>query len=762
MKPTTALITFLLLLGVAYWTFLDSMPAYREDAGLPAAEFSTDRALQHVRRISEAPHAVGFPAHSAVREYLSGALREMGLEPRLQSGYTAGDWGNLSKAINIMARVPGTNPGKALVLLSHYDSNPHSSLGASDAGSGVATILEGLRAYLAGGAKPKNDLIILFTDAEELGLNGADLFVNQHPWARDAGLVLNFEARGSGGPSIMLIETNRGNARMIEAFSEAGTRFPVANSLYYSIYKILPNDTDLTVFREEGDIEGFNFAFIDDHYDYHTALDTYARLDRSTLAHQGSYLMPLLNYFSQADLSDLKSLDDHVYFNVPVLGMVFYPFEWIRPLLAFGILLFILILVYGFRIRRLSARQTVAGFLPMVISLLICGLAGYAAWPLLKELYPSYQDMLHGFTYNGHFYIGALTAACLGACFWVYSRFGNIPLRDLLVAPALLWLLLAGLVSHYLPGAAFFLLPVFGLMFAWMIHVAQEGPNPYLLTLLCIPAVWIFAPFVQMFPVGLGLKMLIGSTLLCALLFFLMLPLLGAYPRKGRFALAGAVVFAALFLGAHLNSGPAADRPKPTSLLYVRNLDKGESLWATYEKVPSEWTLAYLGEDPQPPGMAQLKTLSSKYRTGFSFTGPAPDKPIPAPDVEILTDTVVGDQRMVSLNISHNRKVNRLEVFTGNTPLSRASVNGIALTEYYLKNRRGGKLITHYISENDPTQLTLHFPPGRALELTLYEASNDLLTNPLFSIPDRPEDNLPMPFVLNDAVLLIKTVRFEP
>src|SRR5690606_24910060 len=104
---------------------------------------------------------------------------------------------------------------KALLLLAHYDSNPHSSLGASDDGSGVATILEGVRAFLSQGKVPKNDIIILFSDAEELGLNGADLFVNKHPWAKDVGLALNFEARGSGGPSYMLIETNGGNANLI-------------------------------------------------------------------------------------------------------------------------------------------------------------------------------------------------------------------------------------------------------------------------------------------------------------------------------------------------------------------------------------------------------------------------------------------------------------------------------------------------------------------------------------------------------------------
>jgi hypothetical protein len=45
---------------------------------------------------------------------------------------------------------------------------------------------------------------------QELGLNGAALFVTQHKWAKDIGLVLNFEARGSSGPSYMLMETNKG------------------------------------------------------------------------------------------------------------------------------------------------------------------------------------------------------------------------------------------------------------------------------------------------------------------------------------------------------------------------------------------------------------------------------------------------------------------------------------------------------------------------------------------------------------------------
>ena len=100
-------------------------------------------------------------------------------------------------------------------------------------------------------------------------------------------------------------------------------------------------------------------------------------------------------------------------------------------------------------------------------------------------------------------------------------------------------------------------------------------------------------------------------------------------------------------------------------------------------------------------------------------------------------------------------------MFTNDTPLKEATVNGIALSAYYLEHRRYGKLVTHYVSDNDATELLLRFPQASPLELTIYEASNDLLSNPLFSIPPRHENLLPMPFVLNDAVLQIKSLRFE-
>ncbi len=272
-------VALLLIILAIYSSFDALLPDKISTIETDSRSFSTERALTHVKAISQHPHYVGNDEHEVVRDYIVTQLKRLGLQPEIQEGFTISKWGNLTKAKNILARIEGSEEGKALLLLTHYDSHPHSSLGASDAGSGVATILEGIRAYIVEGKVPRNDIIILISDAEELGLNGADLFVNNHEWAKDVGLVLNFEARGSGGPSYMLIETNGGNSKLMNAFVKADVQFPVANSLAYSIYKMLPNDTDLTVFRRDGDIDGFNFAFIDDHYDYHSALDTYESLD---------------------------------------------------------------------------------------------------------------------------------------------------------------------------------------------------------------------------------------------------------------------------------------------------------------------------------------------------------------------------------------------------------------------------------------------------------------------------------------------------
>ena len=102
------------------------------------------------------------------------------------------------------------------------------------------------------GPPPTNDIVFLFTDAEEACLCGAEAFVSQDPLAADGGVALNFESRGTTGPAIMF-ETSPGNAAVVDVYG-AAVPYPVATSFAVEVYRILPNDTDFSPFRESGSV----------------------------------------------------------------------------------------------------------------------------------------------------------------------------------------------------------------------------------------------------------------------------------------------------------------------------------------------------------------------------------------------------------------------------------------------------------------------------------------------------------------------------
>ena len=523
LKRYAQLISVLILIGSVYIGFSSIRFSAQTDENNSLTEFSLDNALKHLKEISKEPHFTGSEGHENVRKYIVSELEKMGLEVEIQEQMAMDPkYRSTAKTKNILAKISGSEKGKSLLLMTHYDSEPHVSLGASDAGSGVATILEGVRAFLSTNKQVRNDIVICISDAEEIELLGAVAFVKHHRWAKNVGLALNFEARGSGGPSYMLIETNGGNKKLIDAFSQADPPYPLASSLLYSIYKLLPNDTDLTILREDGDINGFNFAFIGDHFDYHTAQDTFERMDKSSLQHHASYLMPALHYFSNSNLDQLNDSDDVVYFNFPLIGLIYYPFSWVVPLFYVSCLLFCGILILGFFKKRLSTRGILRGFIPCILSFLVTALVTIYGWKLALKIYPQYADILQGFTYNGYYYIIAFVSIAIACCFWIYQKFfQKIPSQDLLIAPLLIWILINGGFSFYLKGAGFFILPVLLLllMLAFLVYSKFSQKHLLFFTLLSAPILIIFAPLIKMFPVGLGLRMLVASAVLIVLLF---------------------------------------------------------------------------------------------------------------------------------------------------------------------------------------------------------------------------------------------------
>jgi len=741
------------------------MPQSGRDASTPNTEFSSDRALIPLKEISKAPHYVGTQEHERVREYLVDQFEDLGLEVTIQEGFVLNTkWKSLDRAKNIVTKIKGTTEGKALLLLSHYDSALTPSFGASDAGSGVVTILESVRAYLASGKTPKNDIIILITDAEELGLDGARLFVKEHPWAKDVGLVLNFEARGSGGPSNMIVETNGGNKNLIKAFIDADLKYPVASSLMYSVYKMLPNDTDSTVFREDGDIDSFFFAFIDDHYDYHSANDTFENMDRNTLQHQGEYLLPLIHYFSEADLSSLKAETDDVYVNVPILKMISYPFSWVTPLLIVAIALFVMLIFFGIYKRKLTGKSIAKSFIPFSLSLVLCGLIGYYGWKLLLVLYPHYSEIQHGFTYNGHTYIAFFVLLSLGIVFGIYKRFSkNQNTASLLIAPLTFWILINILVVIYLVGGAYFIIPVFfGLLSLWLL-IQYKKPNLLILALLGAPAIFFFAPLIEFFPIGLGLKMLVISSVFSVLLFGLLIPVFGFYKVKGILSYIFYLLAIGFFISAHLSSGFSSERQKPNSLIYYQDADKEEAYWATYDDILDDWTRGYLGESPMEASAFIENASGSKYNSGYSYAAEAPIKSIPQFEVELNRDTIIEKNRELAFTIIPKRHVNQISLYASEGVLFNSlSFNGKNMPfESDSQRIKSKELVRYFVSDNDSLKVEYSISKETAVTFTVMEYSYDLMEHPQFSIDKRSEDMMPKPFIITDAVIVKKRIVID-
>ncbi len=766
MKPNyTSTISFLLIVFTIYWSITSLLPSKISDLNTPKNEFSTERALLHLKEITKKPHYIGTAEHTKVKNYLIKELEKLGLQVETQNQIAINKkWRAAVKAQNIIARIKGTETGKAVVLLSHYDSAVHSSYGASDDGSGVVTILEGVRAFLETGKKPKNDIIILFVDAEEIGLLGAAAFVNHHAWAKDIGLVLNFEARGSGGPSYMLLETNGGNKELIQAFKKAKPKFPVANSLMYSIYKMLPNDTDLTVFREEGNLNGFNFAFIDDHFDYHTAQDTYENLDRNTLEQQGDYLVTMLNYFANNNLENLNATTDDVYFSFPKLGLITYPFSWIIFLFIFGAILFFGITFTGVQKMKLTTPAMFAGFKPFLGAMFVGVILAIFGWKLLKIIHPQYNDILHGFTYNGHLYIAAFVALTLGITFRFYQHyFKKYSAANLLVAPLFIWGVINLLIVIYLKGASFFIFPVYLALATLAMLLFSKRSRKFKIvisTFLALPTLIVFAPLIKMFPIGLGLKMLAVSTAFTVLLFGLLVPVIKKIrnTKKLSYLFLGIGILA--LITASFQSSYNKTRKKPTSLVYIVDADTNEAYFASYETTVNDYTKTYLGEDPTK-GSFNKNVLDSKYKTNYKLYKKTDVIPLKAPLIHKLKDTIVGTQRQIHLQIIPQRKTNRMEILANNVVyLNSFKVNGVTLPKGINTEFRKTLLSYYFTEQNEFLDLEFSLSVKEKLDLILYDTAYDLLTNQQLQVKPRTNNTIfPTPFVVNDATVIKKKIN---
>lgn len=296
MTARSILCCVLILAAALAWLAQRLPAALAEDA--PASVFSAARAMQTIEAIAQRPHPSGSAEARRVRDTLVERLRALALQDvHVQRAVVAQERRRSGTPLitgayvdNVVAVLPGTESASwAILLMAHYDTVPGSP-GAADDSLGVAAIIETVRALRDDAQRP-HDVIVLLTDAEEVGLLGAHAFFEQHPLAARVGFVINLEARGSRGRA-MMFETAVGNGPTVAAYATAA-RAPVANSLMGFVYRRMPNGTDFSVPAMRG-IPGMNLAITGGQFDYHAATATPAHLDRGSVQHMGDELLATL------------------------------------------------------------------------------------------------------------------------------------------------------------------------------------------------------------------------------------------------------------------------------------------------------------------------------------------------------------------------------------------------------------------------------------------------------------------------------------
>ncbi|GAA0852972.1 M20/M25/M40 family metallo-hydrolase [Aliiglaciecola litoralis] len=763
------LVTLIIVCSI-FATWLAQLPAEDEHFYIGTAPFSLKNTQSHIATIAQQAHYTGAKPHAGVRDYITNQLRQLGLQVEIQSELaTSSKYFVASKIHNIVAKLPNTASradGLGLALMSHYDSANVSARGASDAGHGVAIIIEAIRTLIESGVSRQNDIYVIITDAEEQGLLGAEAFIRDHRWAKHIGLTLNFEARGSGGVSYTLLETNTGNKALIDAFSQADVNYPAANSLMYSIYKMLPNDTDLTVFREQGNIKGFNFAFIDDHFDYHTEQDTLERLDTNTLNHQIDYLTALLPHFANYDLTSLNSESDQVYFNLASLGMIDYPFSWVIPMAVLATLIFIILCVVGLKRGSLTLKHLFIGLLPAGLSVGIAIFVGVGGWALLTWLYPQFNDIPQGFTYNGHSIIvsGILLTLSLGAWLyrWMMARFSKVSSASWYVAVVLIWLLINLGIALYLTGAGFFILVSFASLaiFALVIfNRSHSNLSAICITLLSIPTLVLLTPQIPVFVIGLGLSSLYIATTLSMLVLMTLLPLL--FVLKGvrsiqLFMLAGAVIS---LIGVVQTADYSADRKKPSSVNYVYDTQSDQAYLFSFNQRLDEFSLQFFEQVDR--SNEALKGIYPITRWRYPhYVKAVPALTLQATSYLVKRSSTVDGKQKVTLTAIPNRDLTSLQI-SSDRPIQIDSmrINDEAFTAQQTQPR-AGFVMRYVVTDREPVKIELVYSSDLPAQLRLIEASHDFPARwPKFI--GRAEHIMPTPFRPSDLTFISQPILFE-
>ncbi|HWE22457.1 MAG TPA: M20/M25/M40 family metallo-hydrolase, partial [Myxococcales bacterium] len=640
-------------------------------ADAPLTEFSAGRAREVLRGLvgDGQPHPTGSLAAGRVRQRIVSQLEQLGYAPEIQEKFACGAVRLCARVTNVLARLDGTGRGKAVLLSVHYDSVP-AGPGASDDGIGVAAALEVARALKAG-PQPKNPVFFLFNEGEEDDLLGAEAFTSSHPWTQQIGAVVNLEARGTTGPSLMF-ETSDESGWIVDLFARSAPR-PASNSIYYTIYKLLPNDTDLTVYKRRG-LSGLNFAFIGGESRYHTPRDDFAHASAASLQHHGDNALAMVHSLAQADLES-PPRSELVFFDVLTFGIVRWPLRWMPVLAVLAAALLAVAAVRAGRRGELQGGAVAWGLGAFALAVIGTGAAGMLVFLVLRATGAvPYPWVAHPAPARAAF-LALPVLVSGGAAVWLGRRAGS---AGLWWGTWAAWGIASLATGFAAPGLSYpFVLPC---LVAAICELAGARRLALLLPLALAALLW--CPIAWLLYDGLGMPILAGSAALLAIVLSTAAPA-WIEPGTGRrcVAIGAAAVVAVGGIAAAFVPRFSRDNPRKLNLWY-RFDPGGDPVWLasanTGRLPPSLSSAVRFGAQPVPalPWLPKLRAYSAQ----------APRVLLAAPQLLLEEQRAQGSGRWIRARLRSNRAAAIAGFAVPRDRVASVRMNGVGFTETASKN----------------------------------------------------------------------------
>lgn len=766
-KSAIGPLLIVILLFVTFLTIQQLSPPAALGSNSSLTEFSAGRAMKHLANIARTAHPVGAPEHVEVRRYIIQELSTLGLNPEVQET-TAVDptWGNPFSAgtvRNVIATLKGTNNSRAMLLVGHYDSVP-TGPGAADNGAAVATMLETLRA-LKTSAPLKNDVTFLFTDAEEFGSLGAHAFVEQYPSAKDIGWVLNMDARGNDGPVIMF-ETSPQNGGLIREFAKAAP-YPVANSFSYDIYRLLPNDTDFSVFKS-ANISGLNFANINGFISYHTQLDNVENIDERTLQHQGSYALSLVHHFGNLRLP-IPPERNAVYFNTVGSILIHYPNSWRIIWTLLTAVLFLAAVMVGFRSGRLKFSGILWGVLTLLLTMITAGIVGTILSWLIRRIHTDERLAHQSNTYNSYLYMIGFVLLAIALTSMFYNWFLKRTNAESLAVGALSWwFILMILTTFLLPGSSYlftwpllFTVGALGIVFIFKDQQSVFSQR-FAITAAAIPGILIFAPMIYLVFTALALGLAGITMVLITLSIGVLLAQLQLMATAWNSFLTKVMLMASLgfFVAGIITSGFGSTHPQSDSLFYGLDADSGQAFWATADRTPDEWTGQVISAKAGRATLAEIFPLGTRQY----LKEQAPVAALTAPQVELLSNSTSAGQRTLRMHVASTRQAPYISVYVEpEVEVLAATVNGQELKELNASTANKGEkewVLFYYGVLPQGLELTFDLNTTKPVKFRVVDRSYGLPETLIPSVKPRPGYLMPLVMPNNGTTLVSKSFVF--